>query len=281
MSAVVVAGEPRSTAMRKPTESIVLRRLTQRMWRVSLVSVGLLAAIIAILISVYVNPAPRVHDEFSYILAADTILHGRLANPTPPVWEALQSFHTVMQPNYASKYPVGTGLLVATGMVLGKPLASSWIAVALMTVCITWMLEGALPKRWAILGGLILSLSPFIQLAWSPSLLHGFLPASGSALLMGGVLRLRRRVEFATAFTSGCGVGLLAISRPFEGLCCTAICAAILWIAWSRQGFSRAVQACDSNFPIRAGTCSGRSRFDRCSQSSRHRKLAADALSTA
>jgi len=235
MNAISIACEPHANVSVKRASAVVPQRITWQVWCFSLIAIGAWSAVIAALVSIYVQPAPRVHDEFSYMLAADTILHGRLANPTPAVWEALQSFHTVIQPNYASKYPVGAGLLVAVGMLLGMPLASSWLAVALMTVSAMWMIAGVLPKRWAILGGLLISLSPFIQLAWSQSLLHGFLPASGSAILMGGILRLRRRVVFSSALASGCGVGLLAISRPFEGLCCTVICATVLWFAWSRH----------------------------------------------
>ncbi|MDX1927793.1 MAG: hypothetical protein SFV81_14820, partial [Pirellulaceae bacterium] len=139
-------------------------------------------------------------------------------------------------------------LLVALGMLVGNPLVSSWVAAALMVASVTWMLAGVLPKRWALAGGILLALSPFVQLVWSQSLLHGFLPASGSALLLGGLLRLRRRVEFASAFASGCGVGLLAISRPFEGLCCTVICAAMLWFAWKkcnlRERWQRVLRTC-------------------------------------
>src|SRR5689334_12986685 len=49
--------------------------------------VGLTAlAARAVVLPILPVPIPLVDDEYSHLLLADTLLHGRLANPTHPMW---------------------------------------------------------------------------------------------------------------------------------------------------------------------------------------------------
>src|SRR5271154_5893144 len=56
------------------------------------------------LLPVLPAPIPVVNDEFSYLLLADTLLHGRIANTTHPFSEHFESIHILQQPHYVSNY---------------------------------------------------------------------------------------------------------------------------------------------------------------------------------
>lgn len=204
-------------------------------WPFAILAVGCLATCVAILISLVAWPVPRIHDEFSHLLLADTLRHGRLSNPTPSVWQPIQSFHTIVLPTYSSKYPLGPGLLLALGWNLtGTPAAGLWFGAGLCAAATTWMLAAAMPRRWAMLGGLVVALHPSMQVDWSRSYMNGWLAATSATVMLGALLRLRRRATARDATVLGIGVGLIALCRPYEGLMATLITGCMLLAFWSR-----------------------------------------------
>jgi len=182
-------------------------------------------------------PQPRVHDEFAYIFGAETFAGGRLTTPTHPLWRFFETFYINMQPTYASKYPPAQSLFLALGIRLfGHPWYGVLISVALMCGCICWMLQGWMPPRYALLGGLLAVLQFSFTHYWMDSYWGGAVAGIGGALVFGALPRLARRGTASAAAAAAIGIAILANSRPYEGLFFVLLTfAALLW--WTRGRF--------------------------------------------
>ncbi len=163
-------------------------------------------------------PEPLAHDEFSYLLAADTFLHGRLANPTHPLSIFFEAAHVNQTPAYASIYPPGQGLILAAGAALfGHPIIGQWLTAAALTALIYWALTGYLPSNWALLGAVLCAMRIAVFSCWANSYYRGALPAVGGALVIGALAHLRGKRGAWTAAALALGLLILANTRPFEG----------------------------------------------------------------
>src|SRR5271156_2013458 len=124
-------------------------------------------------------PGPYAHDEFSYLLAADTFAHGRVTNPPHPLWEFFESFHILQKPTYMSMYPPMQGLSLALGIVLfGHPFWGVVFGSALFCGLAVWMMQAWVSPPWALTAGLLLSLS--IGCYWTNSYWGGSVAGAGA-----------------------------------------------------------------------------------------------------
>jgi hypothetical protein len=184
---------------------------------------------------------PTIHDEFSYLLAADTFAQGRLTNPTHPMWVHFENIHIIHHPTYISKYPPAQGAILALGQVLtGYPIVGVWLSMGLMCAAICWMLHAWVPRLWALFGGLLALLNPIIGISgdWAQSYWGGALAATGGAMVLGGMRYLVKTPQVHHAVLMGVGMAILANSRPFEGLILSlCVGATLAWECFRKRKF--------------------------------------------
>ncbi|HEY3455137.1 MAG TPA: hypothetical protein VGK64_11085 [Bryobacteraceae bacterium] len=233
--------------------------LLRRSW-VAMLGVAVLPLLVrALLLPVLPIPVPRIHDEFSYLLAGDTFAHGRVTNPTHPLWPFFETFHVLAEPSYMSKYPPAQGLFLAIGQVLfGHPWWGVFLSIGVMCGAVCWMLEAWVPRSWAGIGGVAIALQFGITDYWMNSYWGGAPGAIGGCLLLGAAGRLfgfragqRPRPVLPRPVLHGAllalGVAVLLNSRPWEGMSILLPVAVgyLWWLRKNRRAAAlRSVAAC-------------------------------------
>jgi hypothetical protein len=182
------------------------------------------------------SASPVIHDEFSYLLAADTYASGRLTNPSHPKWEFFETFHVLAQPSYQSKYLPSQGLILALGKKLfDQPIVGIWIFLCFGIAATHWMLRGWFNRKWSMLGAVLAAyIVAFNDISqtffYNPCAFLGAALVMGSGKRIADPLVIRQGTSIAQGVAWGIGAGLLMLSRPFEGaFFCVAIIAWMLW----------------------------------------------------
>ncbi len=173
-------------------------------------------------------PEPRAHDEFGYLLGADTFASGRLTNPPHAMWEHFETMHVNMLPTYQMKYPPAQGVALAFGQVVfGSPWAGVLLTGAALAAALCWMLLVWLPPGWAFGATMAATIKVGVLGYWMNSYWGGSIAAAAGALVIGAAARLTRDPQPRLAAAAAFGAVVLANSRPFEGALLCLIAGAI------------------------------------------------------
>jgi hypothetical protein len=175
-------------------------------------------AIRAALLPLLPVPHPVVTDEFSQLLLADTLSHGRLSNPTHPMWTHFESIHIIQKPTYNSDYFPGPAAILALGMLAGHPWIAVWLLCAATCAALCWMLQAWVPPAWALFGAMLAVLRFDIASYWINSYYGGCLAALGGALLLGACPRFLKKPSLSLSLVLAAGLIAIGYTRPFEGL---------------------------------------------------------------
>jgi hypothetical protein len=204
-------------------------------------AIFLLAIVLRLALSTRLGvPNPIIHDEFSYLLAADTYAHGRLANPPHPFWQHFETFQELQQPTYSSKYQPLQGLALALGQKLfDRPWIGVLLTSALMCAAVCWMLQSWISAEWALLAALLFTLRIGVLSYWMNSFEGGAVPAIGGALALGAVARIALRREYPHAVTWALGLAVLMHSRPYDAAVLGLVSVAALVGLLHKTGISR------------------------------------------
>jgi len=169
------------------------------------------------MVRVHPIPTPLGIDDFSYALLGDLLAHFRFSNPTHPLHQFFETLFLLQQPRYASIYPLGQGIALAIGQIIfGNP----WAGVALSTGAFCagcyWMLRGWTTAQWALLAGVYAALQFGALSQWMNSFWGGAVPAAAGCIVYGALPRLHATGRRRYAILLGAGMGLHALSRPYE-----------------------------------------------------------------
>lgn len=167
-------------------------------------------------------PVASTAPEFSSLLAADTLSHGRLGNPPHAFSEFFEAPLVEQRPVYRSTLPLPDGLLPAIGKLIFR---SAWAGILLGIGCFAalsyWMLRGWMAPGWALLGGVLVGCAFGPLCAWTNGYWGGFVAVLGGCMIVGALPTLLARRRAGATAMLGVGLAVEALAGP--SLFCLAV----------------------------------------------------------
>jgi hypothetical protein len=176
------------------------------------------AAAIAITWSAWgsLDPLTTVGDEAAYVLQARLLAQGHIAGDAPPIGEFFEQAHVLVAPRLAPKYPIGFGLALTPGVLLGAPALIPLLLTGLTGALVFLLCRRIWRNSVAILAAAIWLAGPggrFRAGYFSETL-------SGAMCLLAWYALLRWRAERSGAWlvTVAASIAVAAITRPLTAL---------------------------------------------------------------
>ena len=157
---------------------------------------------------------PAWHDEFSYLLQAETFRAGRISWPARTVaGDVFHQVHVLNRPRSASRYFPWTGIWILPFSAVGLPIAGHWLAGALACMLFHRILRTLLSVWAANIGGLLLALSPGLAL-FSNLLLAHHPTLLALAVFLWAFLHWQNHGHWAMALLAGTALTCAMLGRP-------------------------------------------------------------------
>lgn len=157
---------------------------------------------------------PAYHDEYSYLLQAETFAAGRLTWPAAPIRPDLfHQFHVLNEPKTVSRYFPWTGVWLAVTEPLPNRYWGHWLAGALATVFFFLSLETIAEIKSAVVGGLLIAVSPGLAVFSNMLLAHHPTMLALSVFLYAFLLMIQKP-NMGRATVAGLGLTLAMLGRP-------------------------------------------------------------------
>ncbi len=181
---------------------------------------------------------PAYHDEFSYLLQAETFLAGRWSWPAMNVQPDLfHQVHVLNQPTTACRYFPWTGFWMAPFVAVKHPYFGHWLAGAIACVFFHRCLCRLMGFRWAAVGGVLIAVSPGLA-SFSNLLLAHHPTMMALAVFLWGFLRFMDHYRVRDILVAGVALSLAMLSRPMTAAGFALPFGIWLVVAMIRQQFS-------------------------------------------